>query len=76
VLCTGALGDVTAIEPIPRRDAVYVCQGGKLVIYNTATDAPPALSPQSQQAQPLIPQTTPPQPNVVGQAVDVKVVDF
>ena len=76
VLCTGALGDVTAIEPIPRRDTVYVCQGGKLVIYNTGTDAPPALNPQSQQAQPLIPQTTPQQPNVVGQAVDVKVVDF
>jgi hypothetical protein len=76
VLCTGALGDVTAIEPIPRRDTVYVCQGGKLVIYNTATDAPPALNPPSQQQQPLIPQTTPEQPNVVGQAVDVKVVDF
>jgi len=76
VLCNGALGDVTAIEPIPRQDTVYVCQGGKLVIYNTGTDAPPPLSPQSQQPQPLIPQTTPEQPNVVGQAVDVKVVDF
>jgi hypothetical protein len=76
VLCTGAMGDVTAIEPIPRRDTVYVCQGGKLVIYNTGTDAPPSLNPQSQQQQPLIPQTTPEQPNVVGQAVDVKVVDF
>lgn len=76
VLCGGVLGDVTAIEPIPRRDTVYVCQGGKLVIYNTTTDAPPALNPPSQQQQPVIPQTTPEQPNVVGQAIDVKVVDF
>jgi hypothetical protein len=76
VLCTVGTGDVTAIEPIPGRDVVYVCQGGRLVIYNTATDVPPALNPQSQQPQPLVPQTNPQQPDVVGQAVDVKVVDF
>jgi hypothetical protein len=52
-------GDVTGIEPIPNRDVVYVCEGGKLRIYDTTTDAQ---------------QTT--QINIVGQAVDVKVVDF
>ncbi len=52
-------GDVTGIEPIPNRSVVYVCQGGALQIYETATDHL---------------QTT--QVNIVGQAVDVKVVDF
>ncbi len=54
-------GNVTAIEPVPNRDVVYVCEGGALRIYDTTTDKP---------------QTTPEQPNVVGQAIDVKVVDF
>jgi len=54
-------GDVTAIEPIPNRNVVYVCEGGALRIYDTTTDAL---------------QTNPEQPNVVGQAIDVKVVDF
>jgi hypothetical protein len=52
-------GDVTGIEPVPNRNVVYVCEGGKLTIYDTTTDQP---------------QTT--QVNIVGQAVDVKVVDF
>jgi hypothetical protein len=52
-------GDVTGIEPIPNRNVVYVCEGGKLTIYDTTTHQP---------------QTT--QVNIVGQAVDVKVVDF
>jgi hypothetical protein len=52
-------GDVTGIEPIPNRHVVYVCQGGKLRIYDTTTDKT---------------QTT--QVNIVGQAIDVKVVDF
>ena len=54
-------GDVTAIEPIPNRNVVYVCEGGALRIYDTTTDAL---------------QTNPEQPNVVGQAIDVKIVDF
>jgi hypothetical protein len=54
-------GNVTAIEPIPNRNVVYVCEGGALRIYDTTTDKL---------------QTTPEQPNVVGQAIDVKVVDF
>jgi hypothetical protein len=52
-------GDVTGIEPIPNRHVVYVCQGGKLKIYDTTTDKT---------------QTT--QVNIIGQAIDVKVVDF
>jgi hypothetical protein len=54
-------GNVTAIEPIPNRNVVYVCEGGALRIYDTTTDQL---------------QITPEQPNVVGQAIDVKVVDF
>jgi hypothetical protein len=54
-------GNVTAIEPISNRNVVYVCQGGALRIYDTVTDKL---------------QTTPEQPDVVGQAIDVKVVDF
>ena len=32
-------GDVTGIQPITNRTVVYVCQGGNLRIYDTATDA-------------------------------------
>jgi len=53
-------GDVTGIEPIPNRNIVYVCEGGQLRLYDTTTDQL---------------QTNPVQPNVIGQAVDVKVVD-
>src|SRR5262249_36615236 len=31
--------DVTAITPIAGRNVVYVCQGGELDIFDTATDA-------------------------------------
>ena len=54
-------GDVTGIEPITNRTVVYVCEGGRLRIYDTTTDAL---------------ETKPQQPNVIGQAVDVKQVDF
>lgn len=54
-------GDVTGIEPIPGRSVVYVCEGGKLRVYDTTTDKLEVLS-------------TP--PGIVGQAIDVKVVDF
>lgn len=54
-------GDVTGIEPITNRNVVYVCEGGRLRIYDTTTDTL---------------ETTPQQPNIIGQAVDVKQVDF
>ena len=54
-------GDVTGIEPIPDRNVVYLCEGGKLRIYDTTSDQL---------------QTTPAQPNIIGAAIDVKVVDF
>ena len=34
-----AQGDVTGIQPITGRTVVYVCQNGKLQIYDTGTDA-------------------------------------
>jgi hypothetical protein len=55
---TPILGDVTAIEPIPNRSIVYVCEGGELNIYNTTNS--------SRQTNPAI--------DIVGQAVDVKEV--
>ena len=54
-------GDVTGIEPITNRNVVYVCEGGALHVFDTTTDAL---------------QTNPQQPNVVGQAIDVKLADF
>jgi hypothetical protein len=54
-------GDVTGIEPITNRNVAYVCEGGRLRIYDTTTDKL---------------ETNPQQPNVIGQAVDVKQVDF
>lgn len=54
-------GDVTGLEPITNRNVVYVCEGGRLRIYDTTTDTL---------------ETTPQQPNIIGQAVDVKQVDF
>lgn len=59
-------GDVTGIEPISSRTVVYVCEGGVFTIYDTALD----LSNHRQ----LSPQIT--QVTIVGQAVDVKQVDF
>jgi len=58
------VGDVTGIAPIPNRNVVYVCQGGLLRVYDTTTDQLETFpSPEAQ-------------PNVIGQAIDVKVVDF
>ena len=54
-------GDVTGIAPIPNRNVVYVCEGGKLHIYDTTTDKLEVLTTA---------------PSISGQAVDVKVVDF
>ncbi len=56
-------GDVTGIEPIPNRNEVYVCQGGLLRVYDTTTDALENIP-------------TIGQPNILGQAIDVKAVDF
>jgi DNA-binding beta-propeller fold protein YncE len=52
-------GDVTGIAPVPNRTAVYVVEGGELRIYDTTTD------------QLLVNH----QLNIVGQLVDVKIVD-
>ena len=56
-------GNVTGMAPIPGRSVVYVCVGGRLRVYDTTTDK-----------QLVIP--TIGQPDVVGEAVDVKVPDF
>jgi len=56
-------GNVTGIAPIPGRSVVYACVGGRLRVYDTLTD--------QQQVIPTVGQ-----PDVVGEAVDVKVVDF
>jgi len=60
-------GDVTGIQPILSRSVVYVCEGGAFAIYDTALD----LGTQRQ----LKPQTTT-EITIVGQPVDVKLVDF
>jgi hypothetical protein len=52
-------GDVTGIQPITGRNVVYVCQNGGLNIYNTVSD---------------LLQTTP-TVDIVGQAMDVELVD-
>ncbi len=59
-------GDATGIEPIPHRSVVYVCEGGKLTIYDTLSDLASSGT--------LAPQAT--QVNIIGQAVDVKFIDF
>jgi hypothetical protein len=59
VIVSAQNGDVTGIESIPNRNVVYVCEGGKLTIYDTTTD-----QPQKTQVQ------------IIGQAIDVKIVDF
>jgi hypothetical protein len=56
-------GDVTGIAPIPKRNVVYVCQGALLRVYDTTTDQLANIQPDGQ-------------PNVIGQAIDVKVIDF
>ena len=60
-------GDVTGIQPILNRTVVYVCEGGAFTIYDTALD----LGSQRH----LVPQTTT-EVAIVGQAIDVKLVDF
>jgi hypothetical protein len=61
-------GDVTGIQPIARRDVVYLIQGqnvqgGTLYIYDTTTDAENTVEEQRLR-------------NLVGGFVDVKTVDF
>jgi hypothetical protein len=60
-------GDTTGIQPILNRTVVYVCEGGTFAIYDTALD----LGSQRK----LKPQTTT-VIAIVGQAIDVKLVDF
>jgi hypothetical protein len=60
-------GDATGIQPILNRTVVYVCEGGAFAIYDTALD----LGSQRK----LKPQTTT-EIAIVGQAIDVKLVDF
>lgn len=60
-------GNVTGIQPILNRSVVYVCEGGAFAIYDTALD----LGSQRK----LTPQTTT-EITIVGQAIDVKLVDF
>lgn len=54
-------GDVTGLQPIPKRTVFYVVQGGELEIYETSTDA---LIDKKKQI------------DISGEAVDVKTVDF
>lgn len=61
VVATPDNGDVTGIQPIPNRNVVYVCEGGKLRVYDTTTDKLEVLKNA---------------PSITGEAIDVKVVDF
>ena len=61
-------GDVTGIQPIAKRNVVYVVQNGSLGIYDTMTDAF-AHNPNNPNNPGQI-------TNLVGQFVDVKTVDF
>lgn len=54
-------GNVTGIQPIPNRTVVYLCEGGKLRVYDTTTDKLEVLKNA---------------PSITGEAIDVKVVDF
>jgi hypothetical protein len=56
-------GDVTGIQPITNRNVVYLCQGGNFRVYDTTTDQL-LVTPPGHVAIDLI-----------GQAVDVKLVD-
>jgi hypothetical protein len=54
------LGDATGIAVVTGRNEVYVVQNGELRIWDTTTDAPrPGQF----------------QPNIIGQAIDVKIID-
>jgi hypothetical protein len=52
-------GDVTGIAPIPKRNVVYVIEGGELRIFDTTTSAP----------------STTKFLDIVGKAIDVKEID-
>jgi hypothetical protein len=68
VVIPPANGDVTGIEPISKREVVYVAQGGSLRIYDTTTDA--------LEHNPNNPDNPGQIFGLVGQFIDVKVVDF
>ena len=68
VLIPSANGDVTGIQPIAKRNAVYVIQNGSLSIYDATTDA--------LENNPNDPNNPGQIANLVGQFVDVKTVDF
>jgi hypothetical protein len=60
-------GDATGIQPITGRQVVYVCQNGSLAIYDTSTDKLQVSSNNSLNNYGQV--------NIVGDAVDVKLVD-
>jgi hypothetical protein len=68
VLIPSANGDVTGIQPIAKRTAVYVVQNFTLNIYDATTDA--------LENNPNDPNHPGQIMNLVGQFVDVKTVDF
>jgi len=68
VLIPPANGDVTGIQPIAKRTAVYVIQKGSLSIYDARTDA--------LEINPNNPNNPGQIANLVGQFVDVKTPDF
>lgn len=61
------LGDVTGIQPITDRNVVYVCQNGIFAIYDTTTDMLQVLPTNSLNNNGQV--------DIVGDAVDVKLVD-
>jgi hypothetical protein len=56
-------GDVTGIQPITNRSIVYVIEGGQLRFYDTTTDS--ITSGASNNSI-----------DIIGQAIDVKLIDF
>ena len=60
-------GDVTGIQPITGRNVVYVCQNGGLSIYDTKTDKLQVTTGNNQSGNGQV--------DIVGDAVDVKLVD-
>ncbi|MBZ5654518.1 MAG: hypothetical protein LAO56_04470 [Acidobacteriia bacterium] len=68
VLIPSANGDVTGLQPIAKRTAVYVVQGGSLRIYDARIDA--------LEDNPNNPNNPGQIANLAGQFVDVKTPDF
>ena len=68
VLIPPANGDVTGIQPIPRRTVVYVIQNFSLSVYDVTIDA--------LEYNPNDPYNPGQINNMIGQFVDVKTVDF